>query len=1557
MSNTQDQVPASTVTFGARSRATSRIPQSGHGSASSHPSNGPSSLIQNGLPTPTEGQSVTSRAHDSDESDSSGLRSVVYSNTPLNNDEDDHHGGPSTTSAAVPHSSSNLHDSDHVNVSRVKTGATTAVPREDNDSGKLLHIPPYIPVLLPNAANRDRPASKTSPPAGTTNANQGAELKGLGITFQGDNDAKSSHSRASVWTATNDGRSALEPASTTGVYGAAVREWKNIPIKRELIDDDDYDDDDSDSTLTDLPEYMYEIPAHHTLLKAAANDIDSNPNTGGLASSFNSTEQAQQGWFGRHIKAEPVDYGYGSPSPIMRESMDKIPTHRALIKAAPSDDEYESEHGSPTCDIKTAAQAEQDDGDAPASNEQSETTHETHAHRTVSPTATSNDEATTQPDTGTCVTDEAGRAARDNNGPSLSEKPHEVETLSVNTTGSEPAAEPTISVEQDKHTMSTMHESRAATELPQDIVGSSLSTSTAVSDLARESVHAEEQNDRAMSTLHEPPQVVELPRNTPALALPADTAVPGPARTAFGPVEQNDHLRPTVSDCLQVSELVRNTAYPEQPASEASPKLVNASTAARRKHAFRGNADPIDGPVACHNCGTTITRSWRRDDDGHTICNACGLYYRKYSVHRSLKMKKKKSADEQVETAEPATKKRGRKSRAATEFATKSPPSHAPKKRGRPPKLVFSSPTGPIEQNNRQTSRDHNPHEVVELSRNTSGPCEPNDRRRSTSYGWHNETRDTWAERATIHDACNNFGVTSQSTSPNVAADTAGSELTRDIAVPTPVTDTGVEPSPTETLSLSSETPNFPRAHTAAPCVRTSSAASPINLLRMPNTVGSSGHANTSGTALGMHNVDPASNTNPASPYLIATTASSALTTNTPGSAHAVNTPDCSISLDITSGTARIVNHTAPGLTHQTHTNQTGHPSNTADRNYSPRTTGPAHVINPSCPAERDCHSSSVGDESYAMEHRDDDDCVITNTAGPAHVANAVSPAGRNRLGSSSLQAYTYWLETVLSIPGQGLPDKLQYKLGYEDTLDVRSAPYMPRLPPGWPALLEVYFTSVKALFPIVEIADKASIISRAERLDINGRTDTHDPTTTAVVYGCLAIGAQHSGDIQVGRRYLSAALSIVGLVMASSTQKSVQALLILVLGLRAQNKNGAAYRVLRNAIHTLQALGAHDRPSQARPNGSLEMERRLWWTAYCLERMMSIESGRPSHIHDADIDQGELRQPGLLQLGSESLCLLVAAQLARIQGHVSSKLYPRREASPSPREILSIISELDEELTQWMNGLPANLRPDNEVLTGDSSIRAVQCYLALQYHSTLATVHRSALLMSHATHLAVIENSPEITRFAPRLRSSEKICVASARRIISTFHDARDEGVLTPLNNLTQLLPAIYILAVHTLRNPSGSRARNDLNDLWQAGMALTAARDEIGQRSDTLLPLLLRLGRKPGLAVVDRLSAAPRPQVQQHYQHQHQWQQQQQPFQQQPQQHRPQQTIDLTSDAPASSTDSHTKIWKTLFPLLFQGKMHIDPGYRPSDAEVRGWLGIPELTEQELRLLHAVQ
>ncbi|PIA19088.1 glucocorticoid receptor-like (DNA-binding domain), partial [Coemansia reversa NRRL 1564] len=47
-----------------------------------------------------------------------------------------------------------------------------------------------------------------------------------------------------------------------------------------------------------------------------------------------------------------------------------------------------------------------------------------------------------------------------------------------------------------------------------------------------------------------------------------------------------------------------------------------------------------DTSTVCFNCGVNDTPLWRRDLEGNTICNACGLYYKLHNVPRPISMKR-----------------------------------------------------------------------------------------------------------------------------------------------------------------------------------------------------------------------------------------------------------------------------------------------------------------------------------------------------------------------------------------------------------------------------------------------------------------------------------------------------------------------------------------------------------------------------------------------------------------------------------------------------------------------------------------------------------------------------------------------------------------------------------------------------------------------------------------------------------------------------------------------------------------------------------------------------
>ncbi|CAI4216611.1 unnamed protein product [Parascedosporium putredinis] len=109
------------------------------------------------------------------------------------------------------------------------------------------------------------------------------------------------------------------------------------------------------------------------------------------------------------------------------------------------------------------------------------------------------------------------------------------------------------------------------------------------------------------------------------------------------------------------------------------------------------------------------------------------------------------------------------------------------------------------------------------------------------------------------------------------------------------------------------------------------------------------------------------------------------------------------------------------------------------------------------------------------------------------------------------------------------------------------------------------------------------------------------------------------------------------------------------------------------------------------------EHRRRVWWSIYSLDRILSVKSGNPVTIHDEDIG---VNLPSRLPHEPEYCAAVVLrhyTQLSRILGKIHATIY-RRSSGPSAKSGKSLMASVQEivlALSEWNRRLPDELRFD----------------------------------------------------------------------------------------------------------------------------------------------------------------------------------------------------------------------------------------------------------------------
>ncbi|KAH9428753.1 hypothetical protein MCOR02_011299 [Pyricularia oryzae] len=266
---------------------------------------------------------------------------------------------------------------------------------------------------------------------------------------------------------------------------------------------------------------------------------------------------------------------------------------------------------------------------------------------------------------------------------------------------------------------------------------------------------------------------------------------------------------------------------------------------------------------------------------------------------------------------------------------------------------------------------------------------------------------------------------------------------------------------------------------------------------------------------------------------------------------------------------------------------------------------------------------------------------------------------------------------------------------------------------------------------------------------------------------------------------HLKAAIQHMDYILEQHNLGTVQFLLLLALHGQRSPYGAGSWSQVRHAVTLCIELGFHRRrrtaplPSNNSSPRAVEMRCRVFWAAYCLDRLTSGVLGRPFAIDDREID-AELPSPdpdlrdltatpssGSPLTWSNVLPFIHIVKLHRIQSRIHSRIYRvNRQESPTPADLDAEISSLQGELDEWRVRVP-HPPPKRSTVDGgapsspgwmydpESQHHDSRDFFELQYHKSVLLL-LTALLPTLDPHADA--------RFRAVAHSAASVCAAYRR-------------------------------------------------------------------------------------------------------------------------------------------------------------------------------------------------
>ncbi|KAM0192356.1 hypothetical protein ACHAPI_008303 [Fusarium lateritium] len=435
-------------------------------------------------------------------------------------------------------------------------------------------------------------------------------------------------------------------------------------------------------------------------------------------------------------------------------------------------------------------------------------------------------------------------------------------------------------------------------------------------------------------------------------------------------------------------------------------------------------------------------------------------------------------------------------------------------------------------------------------------------------------------------------------------------------------------------------------------------------------------------------------------------------------------------------------------------------------------------------------------------------------------------PIWKQSTGTTSFQVLTEWLDLScfrLNVPyhfGALPPPILRQQPGFTGSRPQNSIPITPE---GWipQALFDAYEREVHTFYPVVRL-DQARVETPQSQQAILSNPAFGSIDTTAL-RTCLLFAAggcilQHPERKSYMTDSLSFARNALGHLIGNVSFENFEVLFLFSVCLRLNDEITSAWTTLGICLSIAHSLGLNRpvRDKRRIANSSdIEAWNPSWWALYSYEKLFSFQLGYVSSISDEAYDALDLETPKTSKPEPRHFVLSMARVFSRmsnrcVKARQLEDRASRRTIEAAIKDKVNATGESFLMLSNWANSIPSGIRPTSDFIRVPEDL-ALSSFISLHYHNGIIMLNRNSLVISKDAIYKAVEIIAKDTPWEYSIRNGQSMVANSARKIIHLLADSDDMASHLFAPAYFPLLHALYVLAIHILKQPHSRIARID--------------------------------------------------------------------------------------------------------------------------------------------------